>query len=335
MSNEPERVLQLSETDGMQFACVINGDGSATPIGWPEVEAWSDGDAGFWVHLNKDAPRVRSWIVERSGLSKVTTEALLAPESRPRAFHGKFGFVTILRGVNTNPGAEEEDMVALRIWSDGKRLITLWDEKLKTPLDILSRLMDTHTGPHDIGELYERLIARLTERIGLTVEALEGDLDSIEVRMETESSPELRREVSDMRRKLSDLRRYIAPQREALGSFLAHPPDWFDDASKQRLRESADRTVNYIEEIDSAREQAMVLKDEISNQLAESTNRTLYVLAVISGIFLPFGFVTGLFGINVGGMPGTENASAFLVFCGILIALLIAEIAIFKRLKWF
>jgi Mg2+ and Co2+ transporter CorA len=34
-------------------------------------------------------------------------------------------------------------------------------------------------------------------------------------------------------------------------------------------------------------------------------------------------------------MPGTENASAFLVFCGILIALLIAEIAIFKRLKWF
>ena len=335
MSNEPERALQLSETDGMQFACVINGDGSATSIGWPEVEAWSDGGAGFWVHLNKDAPRVRSWIVERSGLSKVTTEALLAPESRPRAFHGKFGFVTILRGVNTNPGADEEDMVALRIWSDGKRLITLWDEKLKTPLDILSRLMDTQTGPHDIAELYEQLIARLTERIGLTVEALEGDLDTIEVRMETESSPELRREVSDMRRKLSDLRRYIAPQREALGGFLAHPPDWFDDASKQRLRESADRTVNYIEEIDSAREQAMVLKDEISSQLAESTNRTLYVLAVISGIFLPFGFVTGLFGINVGGIPGTENASGFFVFCGILVGIAIAEIVIFKRLKWF
>ena len=210
------------DTDGMQFACCINGDGSATAIGWPEVEAWNEGEDGLWVHLNKDAPRVRSWIVERSRLSKITTEALLAPESRPRAFHGKVGFVTILRGVNTNPGAEEEDMVALRIWSDGKRLITLWDEKLKTPLDILSRLMDTRNGPKTIAELYERLIARLTERIGLTVETLEGDLDDIEVRMETESSPELRREVSDMRRKLSDLRRYIAPQREALGSFLAH-----------------------------------------------------------------------------------------------------------------
>lgn len=135
MQKQPAEPLDLVEVDGMQFGCVLNGDGSATPIGWPEVNAWSDGDAGFWVHLNKDAPRVRSWIVERSGLSKVTTEALLAPESRPRAFHGKFGFVTILRGVNTNPRAEEEDMVALRIWSDGKRLITLRDEKLETPLD--------------------------------------------------------------------------------------------------------------------------------------------------------------------------------------------------------
>lgn len=332
MRQQPTEPL---DTDGMQFACCINGDGSATAKSWPDVEAWSESHHGLWVHLNKDAPRVRSWLMERSGLSEVTIEALLTHDSRPRAFHGQYGFVTILRGVNTNPGAEEEDMVALRMWSDGKRLITLWDEKLKTPLDIQSRLMDTRNGPKTIAELYERLIARLTERIGLTVETLEGDLDAIEVRLETESSPELRREVSDMRRKLADLRRYIAPQREALGSFLAHPPEWFDDANKQRLRESADRTVNYIEEIDSAREQAIVLKDEISNQLAESANRTLYILALISGIFLPFGFVTGLFGINVGGIPGTNNSSGFFVFCGVLLGLLVAQIVIFKRLKWF
>lgn len=32
---------------------------------------------------------------------------------------------------------------------------------------------------------------------------------------------------------------------------------------------------------------------------------------MIASIFLPLGFLTGLFGVNVGGMPGTDNESAF------------------------
>jgi len=335
MADENKPAFQPVEEEGLIFGCLLNGKGGARTIGWPEVEAWTEKDGPLWIHLNEKSPRVQSWLAGRSGLTQITSEILLATESRPRVFHGKRGFVTILRGINTNPGSEPEDMVALRIWSDGKRVITVRGEKLKTPLDILRRLMNTGNGPQTAPELYERLIARLTERLGLTIEALNEGLDKIEARMETESGAQLRREVSDLRRQLATLRRYIAPQREALGGLIVNPPEWFDDISRLRLRETADRTINYIEEVDSARELAFVLKDEISNQLTESTNKTLYVLAIVSGIFLPFGFLTGLFGINVGGMPGTDSSSAFLIFCGILVGLLIAELAIFKRLKWF
>ncbi|WP_407649163.1 CorA family divalent cation transporter [Devosia algicola] len=69
-------------------------------------------------------------------------------------------------------------------------------------------------------------------------------------------------------------------------------------------------------------------------RLAESSNKTLYVLAIISAIFLPLAFLTGLLGVNVGGMPGVDNQNAFWIFCGIMVALLGLELFIFRLLKW-
>jgi len=100
------------------------------------------------------------------------------------------------------------------------------------------------------------------------------------------------------------------------------------------LRETSDRLMRYVEELDAARERALVIKDDIANQMAEATNKTLYALAVISGIFLPLAFLTGLLGINIGGMPGVEDSRAFWIFCGMIAGLLIAEVFLFRRLKW-
>jgi zinc transporter len=61
----------------------------------------------------------------------------------------------------------------------------------------------------------------------------------------------------------------------------------------------------------------------------------MYVLSVISAIFLPLGFLTGLFGINIGGIPGVEDPNAFWVFSGILVVIVSVQIWIFKKLGWF
>ncbi len=114
------------------------------------------------------------------------------------------------------------------------------------------------------------------------------------------------------------MRRYLAPQREALSTLHIDAPGLAGrGTARPPLRETADRLTRYVEELDAARERSMIIKDDIANQLAEAANRTLYVLAIISGIFLPLAFLTGLLGINIGGMPGVESASAFWIFCAI------------------
>ena len=83
------------------------------------------------------------------------------------------------------------------------------------------------------------------------------------------------------------------------------------------------------------RERAQIVKDELSNALSDEMNRNLYQLSLITAIFLPLGFLTGLLGINVGGIPGAETPTAFWIFCGLLSLLVGMQLAMFRRLRWF
>jgi zinc transporter len=111
-------------------------------------------------------------------------------------------------------------------------------------------------------------------------------------------------------------------------------PVWLDKSLELLLRESTDKLQRYIEDLDAARDRAIVIKDEISNRLAEDMNERMYALAIIAGIFLPLGFLTGLLGINVGGMPGADYSFGFWVTCALLFLVLLGELYLFRRMKW-
>lgn len=336
--NEPQQdppTADIPEEDGLLIGCLLDGQGGATVIGWAEVETWKKEDGPIWVHVERTSERAQDWLKQRSGLLPTTVDALLAEETRPRVFRGKSGLAAILRGVNTNPGSQADDLVAIRMWSDGKRVVTVRQQKLMTPRDILAQLLEYNDGPTTAPELYERLIGRLVERMAGTVSAFDETLDEIESELDISRASETRRKLSDLRQSIVLLRRYMSPQREALNNVLIEPPPWLDELSRMALRETTDKLQRYVEELDTARERSMVIKDDIANQLAESTNKTLYALAIISAIFLPLGFLTGLLGINIGGMPGVENPYAFWIFCAVMAVLLVFELALFRKLKWF
>jgi zinc transporter len=205
---------------------------------------------------------------------------------------------------------------------------------MMTPRDILADLTERQHGPKAAPELFLRLAERLTERMNSVIVRLDEQLDEIEARLESENHAPLRRELVDLRQSIVALRRYLGPQREALSSLQIDAPTWLDANHRIALREIGDRLLRYLEDLDAARERAVVVKDEITNHLAETMNRTMFALSIVASVFLPLGFITGLLGINVGGMPGVESAYAFWITCGLLVVLVIGEVYLLKKLKW-
>jgi zinc transporter len=171
-------------------------------------------------------------------------------------------------------------------------------------------------------------------RMGGVINDLEDNVAEQEEAVLTKESHELRPLLASIRRDAIHLRRYMAPQREALARLQSEKISWLTDEDRLRLREVYDHLTRYLEDLDAARERAAVTQEELVSRLSEQMDNRMYVLSVVAAIFLPLGFLTGLLGINVGGIPGAEYKASFAIFCLLLVGLIIVEIAIFRKKKW-
>jgi len=323
----------MSEQDGLICAYALDGAGGGRALGWPELDAALAGDALAWIHLDHRVAASARWLTERSGLDPLAVAALLAVESRPRCEAFADGVVVNLRGINLNPGAEPEDMVAIRMWIDDRKIISVRGRRLMA-IDDLRGDIDAGAGPANPGDLVVEVARRLVARMSSVLSDLDDRLDRLEDTALATKSRDVQAQLAAIRRRAIGLRRYIAPQREALARLRAQDVAWLDQLDRARLSEVADFVTRYVEDLDAARERAAVIQDELSSRLAQEMDRTMYVLAVVAAIFLPLGLITELFGVGLGGMPGADTHWAFAALCAVLAVVAAIEVLLFRRLKW-
>ena len=312
---------------------LLDGRGGARHLSAEELAAWSPDQGVLWVHLDYTRPDDRQWLETGSGLDELIVEALLAEETRPRATNVDGGLLIALRGVNLTPGAEPDDLVALRIWVDRHRIVSTRRRRLLSVGDVVETL-DAGKGPHDAAQCLVELIDRLVWRMNDIVDQFEDRVAELEDRIVEEGSASMRYDLATLRRQAITLRRYLAPQREALNRLITAMAGWLDDSGLLRLREVGDRLVRHIEDLDAVRERAAVVQEELLSRMSEQMNSRMYVLSVVAAIFLPLGFLTGLLGINVGGIPGADYPLAFLMFIGMLVVVVILQLLVFRWRNW-
>lgn len=317
------------------YACGIQGDGCGVPLTGEAISRQIKDDTLAWVHLNGNDPKTRDWLrSEITYLDQIIIDALLVDETRPRILEFEDGALMILRGVNLNDEDHPEDMISIRLWVDAHRIISIQRRPLKAVKDIQENL-ESGKGPQNAGDFVCALSARLFERMEPIFSTLDENLDNIEERVMDDPEPAERQDITTIRKQAILFRRYIAPQRDVIAHLRTSEQPWLDHMHRRRLQESYDRVVRYVEDLDAMRERAQIIKDELSTALADRLNKNMYVLSVIAAIFLPLGFLTGLLGINVGGIPGADNPHSFGIFTGILVLLVGVQVFLFKKLKWF
>ena len=315
-------------------AFVLDGKGGGHPIKWKGIQNWKPEHGPIWIHLDRKAADAQRWLRRHSGLDHLACEALLAEETRPRAQAHGDGLLAILRGVNLNPGETPDDMISVRLWVEPHRIISLRAPKLMALSDVRESLV-AGTGPRSTGELLTAIVHRLTERMGPVVANLDSLLDDFEEQVLERPELRLQHSLANIRRQAIALRRYIAPQRDAIQQVQTLNHSSLNEADRLHLRENADRTIRYLEDLEALRERATVVQEEIAMHTSEQMNRRMYTLSLVAGIFLPLGFVTGLLGINVGGMPGVDSPDAFAIVCGLLSGLALLSLWVLRRMKFF
>jgi zinc transporter len=330
-SMQREEELTLNQGDSFLWAYHFT-DVGATPKALAELKS-AESTSGFsWVHLQSDAIDAQQ-TMDDLGLPNSVAESLLALETRPKTLPLEGGLVVYLRGINTNPDADPEDMVSLRLWLTSKGIVSTRrrDRKLYSVQDVKD---DIEQGIKiaSVGDLLLEIIERLVDRISEMVDILDDEL----VAFETSESMGIkaRKRLSVVRRQAASIRRYLAPQRDALDA-LYRNNQFLTQEQAFTLREQTDRTTRYVEDLDLARERAIVLQDEVRNRIADRQGMVMYVLSLVTAIFLPLSFLTGVFGMNVGGLPGVDNPEAFSVLSFSMLGLVVLLGGFMLWKKWF
>ncbi len=153
--------------------------------------------------------------------------------------------------------------------------------------------------------------------------------------MASNSDPDLCDGMLTIRKRVAIFRRYVTPQRTVLKKLHEHSSPCLCSEQQQHLGEELDRVTRYVEELEELATRMQILNEEVRNSHAERLNRLAYVFSVVATIFLPLGFLTGLLGINVGGIPGVEHPYAFWIFTALCVVLGGGLSVVFRELRWF
>lgn len=296
---------------------------------WPRPT--NDSATGYrWLHFDLTAPETAQWA--NAHLPEIAARALLQTETRPRCDRLDDGLVLNLRGVNLNPGASPEDMVSLRLWVTGNAIVSARMRKVWA-VDEMRREAEAGRAPVNVGMFLHELIYGLTRRIEAVSLELEEETDDFE-EIDVTSGQLLASDLNHLRQTVTKMRRFVKPQREALSDLLEAEAPFLEAGSLRHLRESANRAQRALEELDATRDRLGLIMEHHQAHGANMMSRNGYLLSVIAAIFLPLGFLTGLFGVNIAGMPGIETPWAFaaLTLGSAVLGLLLYSL--FKMMRW-
>ena len=316
---------------GLLHALLLDASGGARALDWAGVAAWSPNDGVLWINLDYTEDDAKAWIEKT--IDPLVRDALLDPDPRPRAVaHGE-DLLLIVRGINLNAGFSPEDMLSVRAFVEPRRIVTL-RHRASRSLKTLQADLEAHHGPKGAADFTVTLVERIVEHVVTRVDELGDEVAASEERLLAQHDADLRGKLADLRRRAIAMRRFLAPQREALGKLSAINLPWLDPQHKARIGEVADRMTRTVEELDAARDRAAVTQEELGARVTEATNRRLYVLALITAVFLPLGFVCALFSVGIGGVPWKNNDHAFwglVAGFGVFVAV---QLYVFKKRGW-
>lgn len=286
-----------------------------------------------WVHLTTTAEEAKTWLSETARLPDYVVDALITTESRPRCDALGAGAFLNLRGRSSEEMTTSDPLASVRIWAEAGRVISVTRRAL-TAVEAVVKAVEAGE-IRDPGDLIAEFASAITEELDPEVGRLGDSLDDCEADLNADRVFELRRGVTKVRVAAIGYRRFLTPQRAALEKLAALPMDWLHDDDRLHLNSAADRAARMAEELEAIRERSALTHEALTDLRAEQIDSRGLLISIIALIFLPLTFLTGLYGMNVKGLPYADRPWAFDAIGGICIAVAVGIIGWFSARRWF
>ena len=310
-------------------ASAIDSDAAAE---WLATRQRQPSKAFLWLHFSLSNASAEPWLRKNLKMPATFHESLHELETSTRLEQEGDVLVAVIHDVQYEFSFDPANVSTVSLYIAPNILVSA---RLR-PLRSLDRLREAVRSGQSFRSPAELLAHLFRDQAAVLVDIARQStnrVDVIEDKLLENRISISRRELGSLRRMLVRLQRLLAPEPAALFRLLNRPPAWIASEDLQDLREAAEEFSTAV--IDSAAlvERVKLLQEELAEQINEETNRTLFLLTMVTVIALPINLVAGLFGMNVGGIPLAEAGHGFLLIVGVLAAFtgLLAWLALGRR----
>lgn len=321
----------IVDDGGLICGYVLQADGSLHHVDWRSIdELIAQPDANIWLHFNLADMRAKRWLESTSLIPRLAKNILLGTSNQMMLEPIERGLVGVLGDLHHEFDIDPSKIGVLRLYLDDRLLISARRHPLKSIDSLRRSVAEGIPSTRPIG-LVIRLLHHLAETFGATITELGENIDRIEDRLLDDHISNESNELGRARQLIVRLRRHLVPQRHALVSLLSRLPSWLSPEETADLRQAVERLDMLGHDLDLVQDRARLLQDELANKQAERTNHNLYVLSIVTAIFLPITLITGIFGMNVSGLPGVQGSNGF---DGVMILMLATVVVSLCLLYW-
>jgi zinc transporter len=188
--------------------------------------------------------------------------------------------------------------------------------------------------PTSISRVLSLLVATLIKQMQPELTHLDDRIGLMEDAAIRDSDEQIDDQVVMAGQQILALRRFFAPLNYEI-SYLAFNPDELPGGAESRyLRRAAESLTRLVGGLDAAHHRVLLMLNQLGNRDTSRLEKAMHKLTLIATVFLPMGFITGLLGINVAGIPGTHDPYAFWLVCGMLMAVAVGAIVLIRWRRW-
>jgi zinc transporter len=317
MRETPLPLADEQSRPGIVFAFSFDEEGRPTELpinAMPALDA--PGIAFWWVHVNIVDKRGRDWIASLPQLPDEAKNVLVSAEAHDRIDIEGDALSGVFVDLRLDFAQATEEMAQLRFALKPRLLVTARRHSLRSIEATRTALMAGRRAESAL-DLLEAIVDREADAVASAATDLGHAVDAIEDKILEGHDHDAHDGIGAIRRRAVRLNRQLS---RLLGLFrrveLAPPM-----RLPQDVRDAAGRIAQRLEsihqEIHASQERARLLQDEVAAHMAAETNRQLYILSLLTAVFLPATLVTGIFGMNTKGLPFTEEDSGFWWACAI------------------
>ena len=294
------------------------------------ASAGGKGPALEWILLNGHDASDRTWIESTGGFNDAVKAIITTAPRHNEHVHLE---AAIVMSLIRKDDAAGDAALGMHVVLEPQRIATVCYGTERLVGEVFEREI-ARGAPTSVSRVLSLLVGALIKQLQPELTHLDDTIDALEDAAMRGSEEQIDDQVVVAGQQILALRRFLAPLNYEI-NYLAFNPDELPGGAESRyLRRAAEALTRLVSGLDAAHHRVLLLLNQLGNRDTSRLEKSMHKLTLIATVFLPMGFVTGLLGINVAGIPGTHDPYAFWLVCGMLIALAIGALLFIRWRRW-